>query len=447
MVVAELEEVLSLLEARIPANPRSPSNQALARRLQSELAKYFRSLEDAFPFDQIDILYYRYVKESLGSATRDFLDPLLAAFDDTLTFAVDGQIASAYMRGSAEMITWGKTKAGIPIAYEGPPISQAIEWAGKRGAQLVKDMDVETKRRLAQTISQGIEHKRGIPGLASDIRNTFSDMTHYRSRVIARTETANALSQASLDRMKDMGIDGKEWVWPGGECDICAANAAEGIVPVDHIFSSGHSVPPAHPNCECAIAPARLPAQPLVGPSPVSPELPPVGDKTFSSEWARKQVSSASPDEVFAQKVRNQIIREVPAKDLRAANKVIVGNPELRVVLDSYGQGSPQAYRSVSGLFDPNTGNIILSTLHEYSAVTHEFGHAVMKKLPQSAINVVNRSFNASKRSGLGFVSEYSKTNVGEYFAEAYRAYHTTPAILKAKNEPLFNLLNKRYNP
>ena len=137
---------------------------------------------------------------------------------------------------------------------------KAVTWAEKRGAKLVTLMDEETKKRLAHTISKGIENKRGIPGLARDIRGEFTDMGKYRSELIARTETSNALSQASLDRMKDMDIDGKEWVTAGDDrvSPECRGNEAEGIIPVNQAFSSGVMVPPQHPSCRCAIAPARL---------------------------------------------------------------------------------------------------------------------------------------------------------------------------------------------
>ena len=195
----------------------------------------------------------------LNKDIKNVLDPILATFDDKLEAEISGQVAETYISGQAEMVTWGKTKGGIPIAYEGPPVKQAITWAEKHGAQLVTQMDEETKTRLAKTISDGIKNKRGIPGLQRDIKSTFADMSKYRSQLIARTETADALSTASLDSMKDMGIEGKEWVWPGtGDCDICSQNEAEGVIPVNQAFSSGDMAPPAHPNCECALAPAIL---------------------------------------------------------------------------------------------------------------------------------------------------------------------------------------------
>lgn len=196
----------------------------------------------------------------LNKDVENILDPILATFDDKLQADIAGQIAEINISGTAEMVTWGKTRAGVPIAYEGPPIQQAIDWANKHSATLVKGLDEETKTRLAHTISQGIETKRGVPGLARDMRTTFADMSKHRSELIARTETANALSQASLDTMEDMGIDGKEWVTAGDDrvSEECEANENEGVIPVGQTFSGGVMAPPQHPDCRCTLAPARL---------------------------------------------------------------------------------------------------------------------------------------------------------------------------------------------
>ena len=196
----------------------------------------------------------------LNKDIENILDPILDTFDEPLTTMIDGQLATTYISGQVEMITYGKTKLGIPIAYEGPPVSAAVDWAKKRGAALVTQMDATTKERLALHISNGIKNKRGIPGLARDIKAQFADMSKYRSELIARTETANALSTASLDNMEAMDIEGKEWVTAGDSevSDECLGNEAQGVIPRDEAFSSGASAPPEHPDCRCTLAPARL---------------------------------------------------------------------------------------------------------------------------------------------------------------------------------------------
>ncbi|GAH73206.1 unnamed protein product [marine sediment metagenome] len=248
--IAELDSLIAILEAAIPANPNSLKNRKLRKRLESELRRYFKSLEDAFPYSKLSGIYNKYIKESLGSDEATIIDPILKTLNRKIAADIAGHLVTIYTSASAEMISWGKTKAGVPITFEGPPISEAISWAEKHSATLVKGMDEETKRRLAHTISQGIEHKRGIPQLARDIRGDFADMTKYRSELIARTETANALSEASLDRMEEMGIDGKEWVTAGDAnvSEECEGNEAEGVIPVGQEFSGGVMAPPQHPD-------------------------------------------------------------------------------------------------------------------------------------------------------------------------------------------------------
>jgi SPP1 gp7 family putative phage head morphogenesis protein len=261
--IVELCEVIALLESNIPANPASEPNDKLARRFEKVMAAYFEGLDNAFPYHKLETIYYRNIVQEVAKSPlfegEEFLDPLLSAFRSDLLYRMNGHIASVYIAGSAQMISWGKTKlAELPIVYEGPPIRQAIEYAEKRCAELVTKMDEETKSKLAQIISDGINDKRGVDGLARDIRNEFADMSKTRAEMIARTETADALEQSFMDRSKDMGIEYKEWI-VNNPCPICEENGNEGVVPLAHEFSSGHVRPPAHPRCVCALAPARLP--------------------------------------------------------------------------------------------------------------------------------------------------------------------------------------------
>jgi len=195
---------------------------------------------------------------SLADDLGDALDPLIHSFGPELETELIAEFSDSYYSGSVQTVKWGKSADVVPLAFEGPPMTKAVDWAQKHGAKLVTQMNEETKRRLAGVVSNGIKNKRGVDGIGRDIRKEIHQMSVYRGRMIGRTETANALSQGSLDAMKDMGIEGKEWVVAGGPCDICSDNAAAGVIPVDQAFPSGDMAPPAHPNCECALAPAIL---------------------------------------------------------------------------------------------------------------------------------------------------------------------------------------------
>ena len=62
-VVAELTQIIDLLEAQIPANPNAPKNIKQRKRLEQSLVKYFKRLEQAFPYSKLESIYNRYVKE------------------------------------------------------------------------------------------------------------------------------------------------------------------------------------------------------------------------------------------------------------------------------------------------------------------------------------------------------------------------------------------------
>ena len=263
LVLHEIDEILAIMEASIPASPTSPDAEKLAKRTEELMAAYFTNLEQAFPYLQLEGIYNKNVKVTEAGPedeTDNILDPILRMFRAKLLADLMGQHVIAYLAGSAEMITWGKTKGGKLIAYEGPPIRQAIDYAQKHCAQLVTKMDDESKKLIAQIVADGIENKRGIPGLARDIRKQFEDMTSTRAKMIAKSETRDALFHASQDRMEDMGVTGKEWVLGSGgkegNCPDCKANARAGVISVNEEFPTPQNE--IHPGCTCAIAPVMI---------------------------------------------------------------------------------------------------------------------------------------------------------------------------------------------
>lgn len=195
---------------------------------------------------------------ALGADINDFLDPILRAFEDTLTTRLNGHLVTGYLRGSAEMLEWGRTATtDMPIYYEGPPMRQAMTYAQKRAALLIKGLNDETREQIRGVIEYAIKQKRGIPGLSRDLRKQFISMSRVRAKMIARTETCDALESAFMDRAKDMKVTGKEWVVTD-PCPICEENGNAGVIAIDKPFPSGDMRPPAHPNCRCALAPVMI---------------------------------------------------------------------------------------------------------------------------------------------------------------------------------------------
>jgi hypothetical protein len=146
--------------------------------------------------------------------------------------------------------------------YEGPPMIEAIKHEKTKGAEIAVKYELtpSTGERIAQIVSDGIKNKSGISGVSRDIRKQFPDINKATADNIAQTETATALSMASLERMNSMGVTGKEWVCGSEACDICRSNAAAGAIPVNQTFPGGVMHPPQHEGCWCALAPVMLPS-------------------------------------------------------------------------------------------------------------------------------------------------------------------------------------------
>jgi len=273
-VIQELTEIIDLLEAGMPADINSPQSQKLEGALRIKLSKYFRALATAYPYSSIDKVYTRNVKESAESEADDVIEPLLRFFTKDLSKVLIDSATTAYIQGAVEMMTYGTTKMGIPIQFEGPPIDEAIAYAKSHisKAKLVDGLNETTRKQISKVISDGIKNKRGIPGIKSDIRHKFDWMARgakseikgrtlaSRAEMIARTETSNALSQAQLDKMREMEITGKEWLTAGDDrvSEPCMGNEADGAIPREQSFSSGVMAPPQHPNCRCSLAPVML---------------------------------------------------------------------------------------------------------------------------------------------------------------------------------------------
>ena len=59
----EIDELIALLEAQIPANPNSPKNKKLADALEKDMQKYFKQLQDAIPMEKLESIYNKYVEQ------------------------------------------------------------------------------------------------------------------------------------------------------------------------------------------------------------------------------------------------------------------------------------------------------------------------------------------------------------------------------------------------
>lgn len=145
------------------------------------------------------------------------------------------------------------TNAGVSASFElkDPVLMQNLKDQSK---YLISSVDKTSKDQLARIISGGMDSGLDWKQIAGTIQTKFPEVAQYRSELIARTETANAAGQASLDFYDRNGFKEKAWILGGANiCDICQGNADQGYIPIGEAFSSGDDSFPAHPNCQCSL--------------------------------------------------------------------------------------------------------------------------------------------------------------------------------------------------
>jgi SPP1 gp7 family putative phage head morphogenesis protein len=121
-------------------------------------------------------------------------------------------------------------------------------------AQQVRGVADTTIDEIQALVGRQAAEGWSVDQLAAEIGKLAEIRSTERARVIAVTETASAYSRGSIAAYQQSGVvDRLTWLTTD-PCEICQENN-EKIVPMGEAFPSGHTFPPAHPNCRCAISP------------------------------------------------------------------------------------------------------------------------------------------------------------------------------------------------
>jgi len=158
----------------------------------------------------------------------------------------------------------------------------AVKWAEKHTAKLVTEVIEETKQAIRQEIKAGVDYGKSIQKIAKELRpivgltskqagavakyrllleeqalpeqrivslvERYANKLHrFRTQMIARTETASALSEGTLQGFGQIGIKRVQGVADEEACEYCLENIDGKIYTLDE--ASG--LIPAHPQCEC----------------------------------------------------------------------------------------------------------------------------------------------------------------------------------------------------
>jgi SPP1 gp7 family putative phage head morphogenesis protein len=188
-----------------------------------------------------------------------------AGIDFTLDTSVVGALKATLSGVAQDSASLGLEQV-LPTADEAKYTSvraSAATWADQRAAELLTsdgdggDLIMATRNLIRGTIAEALDSGQTFDQLADTLSDAYA-FSPQRARVIARTETAFADMQGNLEGWKGSGVvKQKVWLISNEEnvCDDCQQNADAGPIGLDDTFPSGDDMPPAHPNCDCDVAP------------------------------------------------------------------------------------------------------------------------------------------------------------------------------------------------
>ncbi len=173
----------------------------------------------------------------------------------------------AYTGGTRAAILQLPTGAGAPswMVDAGVGAEDWSEWepgwgeAALRDAsgglrQLLTEADITIQSvtdtlldRLGDTLAQGLANGDPVRTIEASISGLLDNPA--QANVIARTETARAMTAAAMDTYRANGV-AEVNVLPANGCDLCERLAAEG----PYALNAAPEVP-VHPNCRCALVP------------------------------------------------------------------------------------------------------------------------------------------------------------------------------------------------
>lgn len=128
-------------------------------------------------------------------------------------------------------------------------------------AQQITRINETVQGQLNLSLNEGIEAGETVQQISDRVRNVYN-VAGNRAKLIARTETTNAMNSASQTYYQEVGVRKKQWLTAGDERVRASHMAVNGeVVPITANFSNGVHVPGVGPdpaevvNCRCTILP------------------------------------------------------------------------------------------------------------------------------------------------------------------------------------------------
>lgn len=260
-----IETVKRLLERAARPGVLGLAGQALENRTRVDLGLYFRHLGQSLDKLNLGNLATNEHSEEIVRMTVNMsLNNILRRVTPDLLLILTVALQTAMMRADKIDVLAEAVKARPTIVDKvGLTAEDAANYAASKAGELIKGINDTTRQKIADTIVNGIKEQKGVEAVGQDIRSLMSDMSLSRSRIIASTEINDAMSEATLRKLKRLDVTYKQLITSDDACPICGSIEDAGPVPTDEPFvdedGEEYDRTPIHVGCRCATTGARAP--------------------------------------------------------------------------------------------------------------------------------------------------------------------------------------------
>jgi hypothetical protein len=256
-----LEAITDLFERAARPGLLGAPGKAVERACRSDLFGYFSKISRMVNDADLGKLVASEEKDIVLHAIDMSLHNILRKNSTDLMQVLALNIHAGFLLGIKQDVV---VEADIPVDFSatdkvGPTAMDAAVYAAEKSAELVTQIDDTTRQIIRDAVAKGFEEQLSPLQVNRLIRQTLTDMTIARSKMIARTEMADAIGEASMRKIKAEGYGWKQTILSDDACQICQDNADADPLPVDELYPSGDLRAAFHPNCRCTTTAARPP--------------------------------------------------------------------------------------------------------------------------------------------------------------------------------------------
>ena len=187
-------------------------------------------------------------------------------------------ISGIYLRAGKSAVDSLRTNHGLGAGVAFDVTNQeAVAAVNRTIAKFAAKVNGTTRERLIDLFETAIRDGWSMDTLRKDVATTFDlwadgdGVSSSRAEMIARSETARAVTAGTEEAYSQSGIEQKEWLTSDDACPFCldmngkrigvgtpfyergaVLTAAEGSMTLDYDDTDG---PPLHTNCRCTLVP------------------------------------------------------------------------------------------------------------------------------------------------------------------------------------------------